>query len=593
MSHLRGQPIGRYQLIDMLGEGGMATVYKALDTRLDRHVAVKVITSSQQSAEEFLKRFEREAKALAQLSHANIIKVHDYGEDGGRPYLVMEYLTEGTLKEKMGRPMPYQEAARLLSPIARALEYAHKRNIVHRDVKPANVLFNESGSPMLTDFGIAKVLEEKQSTELTAAGVGIGTPEYMAPEQGKGVNVDYRADIYALGIVFYELVSGQKPFTADTPMAVVIKHITEPLPPPRQVVPDLPEAVEKMIYKAVAKTPEARYQDMGEFAATLEGLAQRPVAVEQDEIQTAYMADAEDATHIPMRGTGQTVKPAAAATGPQAPAVSPGRKSRWWIWALAGGGLVSIIVIVMIAAGGLGLALLLAEPTATATQPPPTSPPTTSPSLTSPPPTLPPPTTVPSLAPTQPPDATAPQPVVIYQDNFSDPNSGWEASEYEYGDVGYGSGFYYVTSNDVGMTMWGAAFRQFTDTVIDVDTNVAASPDNNNNDYGVVCRMQEEGDGYYLLISGDGYYAILRNISDTFTNLVDWSESSVINQGKASNHIQAVCNGSSLTLIVNGQQLAQTSDSTFPSGDIGLTATTYEELTTAEVHFTNLIVSQP
>ncbi len=273
MSNLIGQSIGRYHITEQLGEGGMATVYKAFDTRLEREVAVKVLLQQRQLSEKFLKRFEREAKALAQLSHPNIVKVLDYGEHEGLPYLVMEYVPGGTLKQKLGKPIPPTEASRLLSPIARALEYAHQHKIIHRDIKPANILLTESGQPMLSDFGIAKILQEEETMDLTGTGVGVGTPEYVAPEQGLGLAVDHRADIYALGIVFYELITGRKPFRADTPMAVVIKQINDPLPRPKEFVRGISDTIEQVVFKALAKRPEDRFQDMGAFAAVLEKLA--------------------------------------------------------------------------------------------------------------------------------------------------------------------------------------------------------------------------------------------------------------------------------------------------------------------------------
>ncbi len=280
MTTLIGTTLGRYHLLEQLGEGGMATVYKAFDTQLERDVAVKVILQQKQSSEKLLARFKREAKALAQLSHPNIVKVLDYGEHDGTPYLVMEYISGGTLKQRLGKPLPHIEAAALLAPIARALECAHQHKIVHRDIKPANILLSETGVPMLSDFGIAKLLQEEETMDLTGTGVGVGTPEYMSPEQGLGKGVDHRADIYALGIVFYELITGRKPFKADTPMAVVIKQINDPLPRPKQFVNDVPEQVERVIFKALAKKPEDRFQEMGAFVSVLEGLAQgRKVSV--------------------------------------------------------------------------------------------------------------------------------------------------------------------------------------------------------------------------------------------------------------------------------------------------------------------------
>jgi len=276
MANLIGQSLGRYRILEQLGEGGMATVYKAYDTSLERNVAIKVIRRNalpQEQLERVRQRFEREAKALAKLSHPNIVKVIDYGEHDDAPYLVLEYLPGGTLKARMkGRAIPWQEAVRLLIPIANALGYAHEQNVIHRDVKPANILLTVNGQPMLSDFGIAKILEMEDGQTLTGTGVGLGTPEYMSPEQGLGQKVDARADIYSLGIVLYEMLTGRKPFRADTPMAIIVKHINDPLPSPSQYVSDLSVAVENMVLKALEKKPENRYQGMGEFVSLMNAL---------------------------------------------------------------------------------------------------------------------------------------------------------------------------------------------------------------------------------------------------------------------------------------------------------------------------------
>jgi eukaryotic-like serine/threonine-protein kinase len=274
MPDLSGQDIGQYHIVERLGEGGMATVYKAYDTRLDCEVAIKFIRRDAVPAEmhqHMFLRFEREAKEMAKLSYPNIVHVRNYGEFEGSPYLVMEYIRGGTLKSKTGKAMPYAEAARTLAPIARSLEYAHARGLVHRDVKPANILLSEDGIPMLSDFGIAKILEQEPGQTLTGTGMGVGTPEYMAPEQWLGKACE-ASDIYSLGIVFFELVTGRKPYTADTPNAIMLKHITDPLPRPRQFKADLPEEVEHVVFTALAKATGSRYSSMGEFAAALERL---------------------------------------------------------------------------------------------------------------------------------------------------------------------------------------------------------------------------------------------------------------------------------------------------------------------------------
>ncbi|MEW5939761.1 MAG: serine/threonine-protein kinase [Chloroflexota bacterium] len=272
MNDLIGQSLGRYHIRERLGEGGMATVYKAYDTRLERDVALKIIRTSlfaQTMLENVLKRFEREAKALAKMSHPHIVKVMDYGDHEGSPYLVMEYLPGGTLKQRVGKPIPWREAVQLILPIAQALEYAHAHNIIHRDIKPANILMTENNQPMLTDFGIAKILEAGDS--LTGTGMGIGTPEYMAPEQWTGGAIK-QSDIYSLGIVLYELIAGHKPYIADTPVAIMLKQVNDPLPRPKTFVPDLPDEVENVLITALTKKPEDRFPDIATFRSRLESL---------------------------------------------------------------------------------------------------------------------------------------------------------------------------------------------------------------------------------------------------------------------------------------------------------------------------------
>ncbi len=276
MSSLIGQKFERYQILDLLGEGGMATVYKAYDSRLDREVAIKVIRRDAfppDQMEMLLKRFERESKSLAKLSHPNIVGVLDYGDFEGSPYLVMEYLSGGTLRQRLGSPMPWRDAIQMLLPIASALEYVHDRSIINRDVKPSNILMTEKGQPMLTDFGLVKVFgdEAKEATHLTSSGTGLGTPDYMAPEQWTG-ETTAQSDLYSLGVVLYEMVTGHRPYTADTPAGVLLKQATEPLPLPTRYITDLPRDVESVLLKALAKDPQNRYADMRAFISELQSL---------------------------------------------------------------------------------------------------------------------------------------------------------------------------------------------------------------------------------------------------------------------------------------------------------------------------------
>jgi len=290
MTYLVGQSLGQYHIIEQLGEGGMATVYKALDTMLERHVAIKVIRQESFAPDRLdgiLHRFKRESKVLAKLSHPNIVKVLNNGEERGIPFLVMEYLPGGTLKQKMqGKPMHWRDAARMLLPVCHALGHAHDSGIIHRDIKPSNILISESGEPMLTDFGIAKIIEGDETTvDLTGTGIGIGTPDYMAPEQGAGKG-DERSDIYALGVVYYQMVTGRLPYKADTPIAIMLKKSTEPLPRPTQFVPDLPEGVEDFLIKALQVDSRNRYTSAEAFCSALGHIANgKPHLIEEPDTE--------------------------------------------------------------------------------------------------------------------------------------------------------------------------------------------------------------------------------------------------------------------------------------------------------------------
>jgi len=275
MEDLTGKTIERYKIISELGRGGMAVVYRAVDTMLDRNVAIKVIlaeSDNKEKAQKLLKRFNREARTLARLSHPNIIKVLDYGEYDGMPYIVMEYISGGALKAMLGTPIPYAQAATRLAPIARALQHAHQQKIIHRDVKPENILINESGQSMLTDFGILKLVETDESQGITGTGKMIGTPAYMSPEQIRGREVDGRADLYSLGVVFFEMITGRKPYNATSPIELSMQHLHDPIPKAKQYVRDLPPEVEQIIVKSMAKNPEDRYSSLGALAQDLEKL---------------------------------------------------------------------------------------------------------------------------------------------------------------------------------------------------------------------------------------------------------------------------------------------------------------------------------
>jgi eukaryotic-like serine/threonine-protein kinase len=255
---------GRYRLEAKLGSGGMSTVYLARDTTLDRPVAVKVMHREMSEQADQLERFRQEARAVAKLSHPNVVSVIDAGEDGGHPYIVFEYVEGETLKQRINRvgALDPQEALAYAIEIARGLTVAHARNMVHRDIKPQNVLIDSEGRAKLTDFGISRQLEQDG---MTATGRVLGTTDYVAPEQAMGHGVDPRSDVYSLGVVLYEMLIGQVPFHADSQVGVAMKHVNEDLPDVQQRRPEISAAAALVVERATAKDPARRYQEVGEM----------------------------------------------------------------------------------------------------------------------------------------------------------------------------------------------------------------------------------------------------------------------------------------------------------------------------------------
>lgn len=311
MDNLVGQSLGQYQVQEVIGIGGMAQVYKAYQRSLDRHVAIKAISLQANSARDphFAERFTAEARLVAKLSHPNIVTVHDYGEEQGWAYLVMEYIAGGTLRDRMVRAEQQQRrlelalSLELLAQAALALENAHLNGIVHRDVKPANMLLRTEDQLLLTDFGIAAILE----ASAYAGGNGpAGTPQYMAPEQGlpNGI-IDARTDIYALGVVLFQAATGRLPFDGDAPTAIIARQINEMPPRPSQLVPGLPPRVEQIILRAMEKSQVRRYQSAREMADALRGAAYE-----------AQRATAQ-AAQMHGQGQGQAGQPTVRANGHQ------------------------------------------------------------------------------------------------------------------------------------------------------------------------------------------------------------------------------------------------------------------------------------
>jgi basic membrane protein A len=348
MEDLTGKQLGPYQIVAPLGEGGMAAVFRAYQPGMERYVALKILPRHFADDPEFAARFQREARILAQLQHPHILPVFDYGQVEGYSFIVMPFVPSGTLTDSMqGQPLPLPRIRQVISQVGDALSYAHGRGLVHRDVKPSNVLIDESGNCLLTDFGLARMVEA--SVNLTSIGTIMGTPAYMSPEQGSGSKIDSRSDIYSLGIILYEMATGRVPYRAETPVAVVFMHTSAPLPLPRSVNPDLPEAVERVILKALARNPDDRYQTAEDLVAALKrAIPETPMVTSKPE---SRLTPRPKHTH---KGASPTL--VAPPAGGAIPPLAPKRRIPGWAWASA------VVLLGLMAAGGIFLANRIKTP---------------------------------------------------------------------------------------------------------------------------------------------------------------------------------------------------------------------------------------
>lgn len=270
-----GDNLGPYRVIEPLGQGGMATVYKAYHAALDRYVAIKVLHPAFKEDPNFLARFNREARIVAKLDHPNIVPIYDFAEEQSTPYLVMRYVEGKTLKTILrDGALPLGRVLSIIRPVAEGLAYAHEEGILHRDIKPSNIIIANNQHIFITDFGLARIAQAADST--LSQDMLIGTPQYLSPEQARGVSATQQSDIYSLGVVLFEMLTGRVPFSADTPYAVIHDHIYAPLPMPTSINPGLSQDVERVLLKALAKDPAARYANALDLLSALNQAAGIP-----------------------------------------------------------------------------------------------------------------------------------------------------------------------------------------------------------------------------------------------------------------------------------------------------------------------------
>ncbi|MBN1145887.1 MAG: serine/threonine protein kinase [Anaerolineales bacterium] len=366
-----GRTLGeRYQIEELLGQGGMSAVYKATDPNLRRVVAVKMIHPHLSDNQEFVRRFEEEAAAVAQLRHPNIIQVYDFNNDSGVYYMVLEFVAGETLHDRLkrlnsvGRRLPFAEAAGYAIDICEAVDYAHKRGMIHRDIKPANVMLDIHSKGILMDFGIAKIVGGQQHT---ATGAVIGTALYMAPEQIRGEKIDERVDVYSIGVTLFEMLTGRPPYEADSAMTLMMMHLNDPIPDLRQLQPDVPDGLAAVVEKALAKDRSQRYLSAVEMAADLRRV-QKSLPGQPPASATTLKAGGPQLETTPAQAPAEapaamsaTVRAAAteAAVGetppgalPQAapsPAVPGRRKMSLW----AGGAALLVLLLCVVVGGAL------------------------------------------------------------------------------------------------------------------------------------------------------------------------------------------------------------------------------------------------
>jgi serine/threonine protein kinase len=360
---LIGKKIGGYEIRELIGHGGMATVYRAQQVSMNRIVAIKVLPRQYVNDDTYLQRFHREVDIVAQLEHRNIVPVHDYGEEDGQPYIVMRYMSGGSVDDLLvNGPLEMQQVCDIIEQIAPALDFAHSKNVLHRDLKPSNVLMDKNGGAYLTDFGIARILGEAASN-ITTQGV-VGTPSYMSPEQAQGQPLDNRSDIYSLGVMLFEMATGRRPFESDTPYSIAVMHVTQPPPNPRSINPEISVAVENVILTAMSKSRDSRPPDALSLAEALARAINSPSVSLYDTQpgipRSAPAALVEQApppsSYVPPPpSSGAPAYIAAGGTSSSLPAVQrrarPRRRSNLLLSAAVGGllgcGLLTLVVIVV------------------------------------------------------------------------------------------------------------------------------------------------------------------------------------------------------------------------------------------------------
>ncbi len=627
--NMTGRTLGNCVLERMVGQGGMGSVYLAQQIRPSRRVAVKVLhpnfSVNSEVYQEFLVRFRREADVIARLEHVNIMPIYEYGEQDNLAYLVMPYLGGGSLRDVLNKrgALPLDEVTSYIEQAAAALDYAHSQGVIHRDLKPANFLLASDGRLVLADFGIARIMEESASSSaLTGTGTVLGTPEYMAPEMARGEPVDYRVDIYELGVVLFQMISGHVPFTGSTPIAVAAKHIQEPIPLLQRENPAIPPAVDAVIQKATAKQVAARYNSVRAMAVALRN------AISGNTSSATYYDHIDNAPT--MRAGGQPIilpppvpQYNTAATGFQQPntmapnggwdnnanqypsyasynqqpgaygnyATPPGqyappqpkKQSLWWV--------VAVLLALLLISSGVFAAVQFNKNN-TATTPSPTAPAngntpaataTTQPTATKQPTATPTATQQPTPSPTatqQPSPTAVPPPGQIYATIA--PGAACDAAGGTWAPFGNpvilcqkAQQRTRISSTAPTQVLEGIFLTNIPQGTYPADYEIKAQLQQSlatSTDFGVYFRNQPgtQRGTYSFLINPDGTWGAFVYDNATGKAKVIGGGKNAIGDAHTAAMIDIVVKGSQFTFSVNGNQLGTVTDTTYPQGTVGL-----------------------
>ena len=589
MDNLIGKTLGQYQIIELAGKGGMATVYKAYQPSLNRYVALKVLPDYLANDDQFVLRFEQEARAAAALRHPNIIVIYDVGKDGNTHYIAAEYLEGETLGQVLAKqrgPLPFARAVHIINQLASALDFAHQRELVHRDIKPSNVFVGVGDHVTLMDFGIVKAMSSGQ--QMTRTGMMVGTPEYMSPEQAEAKPIDQRSDIYSLGAVLYQLLTGRVPFEAESPTAILLAHVTQIPRPPSQINPNIPPQAEAVVMRALAKKPQERFASAGELAQALAQAVSAPTPTQAPVVlpPTAVVPTTPPPGRVPT-----TPPPGQMPTTP--PPAPPRRSGPNWllIGGIGLGAIVVACVISVVFCGALGSiggdatptptleSIALASPTLPSARATATSQLAGLPTARV--------TATPAKSSATPAAASS----VLFTDDFKSQqvstDKGWEFDKGDNADYGWSEGKMTITVKKKQWLGWNSPGGTFDDFGAEVEAQAVGS---DYAEYGFIFRITGSDDSrsyYVFAVTTDGKYYLQKRVDGQWadTDPVSPTASQYVKTGNNRNTLRVLARGDKIALFINGTLVKRVTDDSSSDGKIGTLAATGSNNTNAQVNF--------